>query len=220
MRPYTDLPVRVLLDAFASKTPAPGGGSAAALAGATGVSLLLMAVGIPLSKPGDSGPLTVLAQAGDRLRSLQPVIAALIDRDADAYSAVVAALRMPHDPGNLDEPRRDAYDAALRGATDVPMETMRACSEALRQAPTVAAHCTKSTRGDVAVAIELLGAAVRGAGHTVDANLGSLKDAEYVSLIRSERRRLESESAADAEYGLSELVKGSALDIPAKPSTR
>jgi formiminotetrahydrofolate cyclodeaminase len=205
MGSYTDLRLRDLLDAFASTTPAPGGGSAAALAGATGVSLLLMAIGIRLSKPSDSGASTALAGAADRLRSLQPVIAALIDRDADAYGSVVAALRMPPDPGNMGGPRQAAYDSALRGATDIPMETMRACREALLEAPTVATYCKKSTRGDVAVAIELLTAAVRGAGVTVDANLGSLRDADYVSLVRSERQRLESESAADAENGRSQL---------------
>jgi formiminotetrahydrofolate cyclodeaminase len=210
MSSYSDFRVRDLLEGFASPTPAPGGGSAAALAGATGVSLLLMAVGIRLSKPSDPGPSTVLARAGDRLRSLQPVIAALIDRDAEAYSSVVAALRMPLDSANLDGPRQAAYDSALRGATDIPLETMRACREALREAPTVATYCRKSTRSDVGVAIELLSAAVRGAGLTVDANLGSLRNGDYANLVRSERQRLESESAADAEYGLSELSARSA----------
>jgi formiminotetrahydrofolate cyclodeaminase len=190
MRSYSDLRLRDVLDAFASTTPAPGGGSAAALAG-----------------------------AAERLRSLQPAIAALIDRDADAYGSVVAALRMAPDPENTDGPRQAAYDSALRGATDIPMETMRACREALRAAPTVATYCKKSTRGDVAVAIELLRAAVRGAAVTADANLGSQRDADYVSQVRSERQQLESESAADAEHALSQLVKGSALDIRAKPST-
>ena len=194
MSSYTSLPVRDLLDAFASATPAPGGGSAAAMTGATGVSLLMMAAGIRLSKPGDSAPSTALAEARERLQSLHPAIAAFIDRDADAYSSVVEAIRSKGD-----------LQAALRGATDIPLETMRACREALRDAPTVATYCTKSTRGDVGVAIELLNAAVRGAGLTIDANLGSIGDAEYVSRVRSERQRLESESAADAEHGLSRL---------------
>jgi formiminotetrahydrofolate cyclodeaminase len=205
MRSFTNLPLRDLLNTFASATPAPGGGSAAALAGATGVSLLLMAIGIRLSKTTDSIPSTALATAADRLRSLQPAIAALIDRDADAYSSVVAALRMAADPEDASKRRKAALDSALLGATEIPLETMRACRGALREVPTVATYCTKSTQGDVAVAIELLTAAVRGAGLTVDANLGSLRDVEYVGRVRSERQRLESESAADAEQGLSQL---------------
>ena len=205
MHAFTNLTLRDLLDAFASASPAPGGGSAAALAGATGVSLLLMAIGIRLPKATDSTQSTMLAAAADRLRSLQPSITALIDRDAEAYSSVVAALRMPTGPGEPDSRRQSALDAALRGATEIPLEIMRACRDAIRQAPTVAAYCTKSTRGDVGVAIELLNAAVRGAGLTVDANLGSIKDVEYVGRLRVDRQQLESESAADAEQGLSQL---------------
>ena len=203
MHSYTNLQLRDLLDAFASTNPAPGGGSAAALAGANGVSLLLMAIGIRRAKAGDPSQSTTLARADERLRSLQPAIATFIDRDAEAYSSVVAALRLPVDPGG---PRRVALDSALRGATEIPLDIMRACQRALREASAVAAHCTRSTRGDVAVAIELLNAAVRGAGRTIDANLESLRDAEYAARVRSERRRLESESAADVEQGLAQLI--------------
>lgn len=194
MTSYTNFPLRDLLDAFASTSPAPGGGAASALAGATGVSLLLMAVGIRLSKPSDSISSAALAETTDRLQSLLPAIIAFIDRDVDAYSSVVAAIRLKNDP-----------QEALRGATDIPLETMRACRGALREVPTVATYCTKSTRGDVGVAIELLNAAVRGAGLTIDANLGSISDAEYVSLVSSERQRLEFESVADAAQGVSQL---------------
>jgi formiminotetrahydrofolate cyclodeaminase len=205
MRSYSNLPLRDLLDSFASTAPAPGGGSAAALAGATGVSLLLMAIGIRLSKPADPTVSVALTDSADRLRSLHMAMTALIDRDADAYSSVVAALRLPADQGQAGGSRQAALDSALRGATDVPLETMRACRSALRAATTVAAHCTKSTRGDVGVAIELLLAALRGAGLTIDANLGSLSEIDYVGLVRDERQRLDSESTADAEHGRAQL---------------
>ncbi len=209
MHSFTNLTLRDLIDAFASAAPAPGGGSAVALAGATGVSLLLMAIAVRLPKATDPDHEAALTTAADRLRSLQTALTALVDRDADAYASVVAALRMPPDPGQ-DRSRQAAVDSALRSATEVPLEMMRACRDALRQAPTVAAYCTKSTRGDVAVAIELLNAAVRGAGLTVAANLGSLGDVDYVSRVKGERQGLESESAAAAEQGRSQLSARSA----------
>ena len=95
--------------------------------------------------------------------------------------------------------------SAMHAATDVPLEMMRACRRALREAPIVAAHSIRSTRGDVGVAIELLRSAVRSAGLTIDANLGSLKDAGYAGVVKEERQRLDAESAADAEHGLSLL---------------
>jgi formiminotetrahydrofolate cyclodeaminase len=205
MRSYSNFSVRDLLDAFSSTAPAPGGGAAAALTGAIGVSLLLMAAGIRASRPNEPTESMELADATDRLRSLRPALAALVDRDAEAYTSVIAALRMPAAPDEAAARRQVALASAMRAATDVPLEMMRACRHALREAPIVAAHSIRSTRGDVGVAIELLRSAARSAGLTIDANLASLKDASHASVVKEERQRLDVEGTADAEYGLSLL---------------
>jgi formiminotetrahydrofolate cyclodeaminase len=207
MRSYSNYSVRDLLDAFSSTAPAPGGGAAAALTGALGVSLLLMAAGIRASRPTEPAGSVELTDATDRLRSLRPTLASLVDRDAEAYTSVITAIRMPADAG---ERRRAAIESAMHAATDVPLEIMRACRRALHDAPVVASHSIRSTQGDAGVAIELLRAAVRSAALTIDANLGSLKDAEYASAVKMERERLDAESAADSDYGLSLLAGSSA----------
>jgi formiminotetrahydrofolate cyclodeaminase len=206
VRSYSNFSLRDLLDAFASSVPAPGGGSAAALTGTTAVSLLVMAASVRLSrpKPPESGD---LADAADRLRSLRPAMAALIDRDAESYSSVVAALRLPVTDSESEARQRSAYDTAMRAATEAPLETMRASRRAIGDAAVVAAYCTRSARADVGVAIALLRAAVSGAGITVDANLGMLNDVEYISAMTAERRRLQAESEADAERALRELAR-------------
>lgn len=209
MRSYSNYSVRDLLDAFSSTAPAPGGGAAAALTGALGVSLLLMAAGIRSSRSTDSTGSADLADATDRLRSLRPAIASLVDRDAEAYTSVITALRIPAD---AEERRQAAIASAMRAATDVPLETMRACRRALHDAPSVAAHSIRTTHGDVGVAIELLRAAVLAAGVTIDANLASLEDAKYASAVKRERQRLEAESAADAEHALSRMRSGKKPD--------
>jgi formiminotetrahydrofolate cyclodeaminase len=203
MQSYSNFSLRDLLDAFASTSPAPGGGSAVALTGALGVSLLLMAIGIRESRPSGSVESAGLAVAADRLRSLRAAIASLVDRDAEAYSSVIASLRMPVEGEESEVRRRMACESAMRAATNVPLETMRACRRALHEAAVVAMHAIHSTHGDVGVAVELLHAAVRAAGITVDANLASLRDADYISIARTERQQLDAESAADAEHALS-----------------
>lgn len=203
MRSYSDYSVRDLLDAFSSASPAPGGGAAAALTGALGVSLLLMAAGIRASRPKESDDVAELADATDKLRSLRPAMELLIDHDAEAYTSVIMALRIP-----AGERRQAAIESAMQGATDVPLEIMRTARRALHEAPLVAARSIRSTHGDVAVAIELLRAAVHSAGLTIDANLASLKEAEYVRLVKEERQRLDAESAADAESALSMVRSG------------
>jgi len=204
MRSYSNYSVRDLLDAFSSTAPAPGGGAAAALTGALGVSLLLMAAGIRSSRQTDSADPGELADSTDRLRMLRPVIESLVDRDAEAYTSVITALRLPADPADR---RKAAIEAAMRSATDVPLDIMRTARRALREAPVVAARSIRSTRGDIGVAIELLRATVRSAGLTIDANLTTMKDADYARLVRDERQRLDVESQEDAEKA-SSLVSG------------
>ena len=206
MRSYSDFHLRDLLDAFASTAPAPGGGSAAALTGALGVSLLVMAAGIRMSKAAQSQQPSGLTETAARLRSLATETTALVDRDAEAYAAVLAALRMPLTDDEAATRRQAAYELAMRTATNVPLETMRACRRALKDAPLVASQSVQSTRGDVGVAVELLRAAVRAAGITIDANLNSFKDVEYAARVKNERRQLEADGLADASDALSRLL--------------
>src|SRR5690554_1138720 len=79
---YADYALIDLLDAFASNEPLPGGGSASALAGALGVSLLLMVCGLPKTRSGANAPEEAadLAQASARLRPLRDRLVELIDR--------------------------------------------------------------------------------------------------------------------------------------------
>ena len=123
-----------LLDAFASSDPTPGGGSAAALSGALGASLLAMVAGLPKTKNRHAGGARG-ARRGPRAgcsRSAATLID-LIDRDAAAYDLVVAAFKRPKATDEREggaEGGGSGRDASV--AAEVPLETMRACAEALR----------------------------------------------------------------------------------------
>lgn len=194
-----------VLDAFSSNEPYPGGGSAAALAGALSVSLLLMAAGVARTRTGAPEETADLAEASARLRPLRDTLTAIVDEDAAAYRAVIAAMRLPKATDDEKAARREAVQRAMRGATETPLDVMRACQQALRGAVTVAAHCSRNASSDVAVALELLAATLRGAGLNVDTNLGALKDAELVERVRRERQELEAEGLADAERARAKL---------------
>ena len=84
-----------LLDLFASNDPVPGGGSASALAGALGSSLLLMVAGMPKTRTGTPEETADLAAAAARLRPLRDRLLTLIDSDSDAYAAVSSAFKLP-----------------------------------------------------------------------------------------------------------------------------
>ena len=188
-----------LLDAFASNEPVPGGGSAAALAGAMGVSLLLMVAGLAKTRTGAPEEAADLAEASARLRPLRDELLSLVDSDSAAYQSVVAAMRLPKDSEAQKQARRAAIQEAMRAATDVPLQTMRVCQQALRGALIVAAAGNANASSDTGVAVELLVAAVRGASMNVDVNLKALADAAFAARAAEERAELEAEAVADAE---------------------
>ncbi len=191
MSQYSHLSLAQLLDAFASNQPVPGGGSAAALAGAVGASLLIMVAGLPKTRHGTDEERSALTAAAARLRPLRDELASLIDRDSEAYTSVINAYRLPRSTDAEQAARRDAIDEAMRAATEAPLATIRACERAMREAEVIVSSGAASASSDVAVGIELLKTAARGAGMNVDTNLAAVKDDEYVQRVSQELRDLE-----------------------------
>jgi formiminotetrahydrofolate cyclodeaminase len=195
---YTTMATADLLDAFASGDPVPGGGSASALAGALGASLLLMVAGMQKTRSGTPEETADLAEAAARLRPLRDRLTILVDKDSDAYAKVAAAFKLPRGSDEEKMSRKEAIQAASRQATDVPLETMRACRDALRHSVIVARNGNRNATSDIGVAVELLFAALKGAGLNVDINLAGLTDQPYVDRVRWERQDLELTGADEA----------------------
>ena len=199
MNALTQLRVVELLDAFASNDPLPAGGSAAALTGALGTSLLLMVATLPKTRTGAANETAVLAAAAVRLRPVRDELIELVQRDTESYSTLLTAIRAPQTTEEERAKRQEEIVAATHLATEVPLQTIRTTAAALHAAGDIAAHGSRAASGDVAAAIELLVGSVRAACHSVDSNLAALKDSEYVARLRAERQHLEAESQIDAE---------------------
>lgn len=195
---FAEMALADLLDAFSSTDAVPGGGSAAALAGAVGASLLLMVAGLPKTKTGAPEETADLAEAASRLHPLRDSLLELVDRDSDAYRQVLTAFRLPKTSDAQQAARAEAIDSATRAAIDAPLDTMRASQQALRGAVVVATNGSRRATSDVGVAVELLSGAIRGARLNVEINLSGLNDAAYAARIREEVEELESNAAADA----------------------
>jgi formiminotetrahydrofolate cyclodeaminase len=196
---YGEMALADLIDAFSSTDAVPGGGSAAALAGAVGTSLLIMVAGVPKTKTGAPEETADLAEAASRLHPLRDALLELVDRDSEAYKEVMEAFRLSEESETERAARKQAIDRAMRAATDTPLETMRACQQALRGAVIVAANGSRRTTSDVGVAIELLLAGLRGARMNVEINLSTLDDALYIARIKTEVLELERDAAVDAD---------------------
>ena len=194
----TGLPVSELIARFRSTSPTPGGGSASALAGAVGAALLAMVAAMPKSRASTDDEASQLQAAAERCGALSDALGDLVDRDSEAYDAVMAAYRLPKASDDEKATRKMAIQAAMRKAAETPLEAMRRAGEALAAAPLVARLGNANASSDVVVAIELLLAAVRGARANVEINLDSLADPAFVGRLKEEVLRIDRESTAVA----------------------
>ena len=169
-----------------SAAPTPGGGSAAALAGAMGASLLAMVANLPKSKAATEEDVQRLRSAGDRCTALATDLERLVDVDSAAYELVMAAYKRPKISDEDKAARTAAIQAAFREAIAAPLAVMRASAAAAEQGAVVARFGNPAAASDLAVGLELLNAALRGARLNVEINLGSVKDAEYVERVRND----------------------------------
>jgi len=179
-----------LLDALASPEPTPGGGTAAAVAGAMGTALLVMVTGLAKSRTNADDEKAALATARAALQPLATRLTALADEDTASFNQVMAAFRLSKATDDEKAARTRAIQDALKGATTVPLETLRVCAGALAHAGAVVQHGNPSAASDAGVAVLLLRAAAEGAHANVQINLDSIKDADFKAAAGAEAARL------------------------------
>jgi len=190
MPKLTELPVNELLESFSASTATPGGGSASALAGAVGASLLVMVAAMPKTRTGTDADRAALDSVLRPLRHTRDHLAALVDGDSDAYDRVMHAYRLPKSTDEEKAARTGAIQAALRGATEVPLDVMRACHAAAREGLAVARAGNPTASSDLRVSYELLGAALAGAAANARTNLVTVHDTGFATGAEAEVQRL------------------------------
>ncbi len=194
-------PVGEFLDRLAADNPTPGGGSAAALAGATGAALLEMAARVSTHRKGsDVGSLTTHADAAAQLRVR---LLRSMDADAAAYDGVAQALRLPKDSEAASLARQEALERALRHAAEVPLDTATAGLEALEVAEVLLPLCGKQLASDLAVGVRLTLAGIQGALDNVDANALAMSNAEIRNSLATKRARVAEEAQSRSRNLLS-----------------
>ena len=166
-------------DDLASSAPTPGGGTASAVAGAMGASLLMMVAGLPKSRMNADVERTTLDACRATLGELRAALARAADDDAAAFDAVMAAYRLPKATDEEKAARKAAIARAMRGATEAPRTTLGLSVQALACGVTVAQHGNPSASSDVRVAAQLLKAAAEGAAANIRINLDGMTDTEY-----------------------------------------
>jgi formiminotetrahydrofolate cyclodeaminase len=174
----------------ASNSPAPGGGSVAALAGALGAALTAMVSNLTIGKKKYLSVRGEMESVLKQSEALCASFAKLIDDDAEAFNTVMSAFNLPKDTEEEKTKRAEAIQQATKHATEVPLRVMQLCERALALTQAAAEKGNVNSISDAGVAALMLHAACLGAKLNVQINLGSLKDSLFVQETTSHTETL------------------------------
>lgn len=173
---------------LASASPAPGGGSAAALSGAVGAALVAMVCRLTIGRKSYlnvSGEFESMLPRADALRT---ELLELMQQDTDAYSAVMEAYQLPKESDVEKSERSQAIQEALKHAANVPLHVATACAEILEMGESAASRGNKNAASDAGAGALMAEAGLRAAVLNVEINLGLIQDDAFNA---SARARLE-----------------------------
>ncbi len=201
-----DKSIRSFIDATASESATPGGGSVAALLGALGAALAAMVANLSSHKRGWDDRWEEFSDAAVAARELLTTLLGLVDEDTEAFDRVMASFRLPQATDHERTARTAAIQDATRGATEVPLRVMEAARSSLPIIHTMARTGQPSSVSDAGVAAICARAAVMGAHLNVQINAASLTDRRYVTETLARAAQLEAEATAE-ESAILTLVR-------------
>jgi len=167
------------LDELSSSSPAPGGGSVSALAGALSASLTSMVANLTIGKKKWEPLYNEMCKVGELTQNLKDQLTLLIDADTDAFNLVLHAYKLPKVTKDDISSRNNAIESAMKNAAIIPYETMKLCCKVLSAVKEVSLNGNPNSITDAAVAGELALAGARGAALNVEINLIEIEDEKF-----------------------------------------
>lgn len=172
------------IDEVSRKSPAPGGGSIAALAGALGASLSSMVSNLTANERGSENIDDFLNEAADKCQEIKFNLIRAIDEDTNAFNTYMEARRLPNRTAEEKEVRRRATQAGLKTAVLVPLNTAMQSYEAIVIAETVAKYGNPNSITDVGVGALSAYTGVIGGIYNVLVNLKDIEDKTFVQEMK------------------------------------
>jgi glutamate formiminotransferase/formiminotetrahydrofolate cyclodeaminase len=165
------------------ESPAPGGGSIAALAGALGASLGAMVVNLTLPKQEYEAVSQELHGYGRRAQVIKDELLLAVDRDTDAFNAVLEAMRLPKGTDEQMRARDEAVQAGYKEAVMVPFRTAEGCLEALKLCRDIAKKGNEASVTDAGVGALMSYSGLVGAVYNVRINFKEITDEVFIKDI-------------------------------------
>ena len=199
-RRLTDMTCAEFADETASESPAPGGGSISAYMGALAAALGTMVANLSAHKAGWDERWKEFSDQADRGQELLSRLLHLVDEDTEAFNRIMDAFKLPKSTPEEKEARKQAIEAAMHNATQVPLQTMEAAVETFPLLESMARTGNPASVSDAGVGALAARSAVLGAQLTVRINAAGLAD-------RAEGDRLTARAAEIAALAISSEAK-------------
>ncbi|HPE28872.1 MAG TPA: glutamate formimidoyltransferase [Candidatus Mcinerneyibacteriales bacterium] len=200
-RGLAGLTVREFADELSSDSPAPGGGSVAALSGALSAALSSMVANLTFGKKGYERKNSLMEEVASEAQEMKRRYLDLIDRDTEAFNTFMDAMKMPKKSDEEKALRDQAMEEAAKDATRIPLETLRLTERLCELAAVVGRKGNPNAASDAAVAAVMAEAAAESAALNVMINLPGIRDSrfteegareteEILDRVKKERKRI------------------------------
>ncbi|MCD6542630.1 MAG: cyclodeaminase/cyclohydrolase family protein [Thermoplasmata archaeon] len=178
-----EMKLKDFIEELSSDSPAPGGGSVAALAGALSSALSSMVCNLTIGKEKYKDVEYDMEKILDRVEDIRERFMELIDRDTEAFNRVMEAFKLPKNTEEEKKIRKEKIQDALKGAALVPLETARMCAEMIELCKEIAEKGNKNSITDVGVAAIMAKAGLESAILNVKINLKSINDENFIESL-------------------------------------
>lgn len=169
---------------LASDSPAPGGGSVAALSGSLAAALAAMVGRLTVGKEKYKNSWNLMQEVSDAAETLCGDLLYLMEKDTEAFNAYMAAMKLPKDTDQAKAARKEAMQKAAKESTSVPLLTLERCLEAAKLGARAAEHGNTNALSDAATAVMLARAGGMAAMCNVLINLSGIVDASFAAQCR------------------------------------
>lgn len=200
--PLVSMTVERFVDEVSSNSPAPGGGSTAALAGGLGAALAAMVANLTVGKAGYESAWESSSLLGERAQALKADLMRAVDDDTKAFDDVLAAMRLPKGTEGEKTARASAMAAAYEKATSVPLVTARLCLQVIELAEEAARTGNRNSISDAGVGALLAKAGLESALLNVRINLPSVREGTFKKATIAAIAELQAKSTGPLERTL------------------
>lgn len=203
--PLVNMKLNEFADETASESPAPGGGSISAYAGALGISLATMVANLSASKKGWENRWKEFSDWAEKGQAIKNQLMAMVDEDTNAFNKIMDAFKLPKGTEEEKQTRTQAIQDATKFAIEVPLKVMKLSYASMGIIKAMAQDGNPNSVSDAGVGALCARSAVMGAYLNVKINVSSYDDKDFVKKVIAEGEKIEKD-ATTAEKEILEIV--------------